>query len=80
MSVNDTLFGPLGKEYCLLFYVISALSLFMLVIAVIYTLYILFAGNKSERVLIPTFIAGIITYGIAYLQGRLLYNICGKTM
>lgn len=80
MSIFDTLFGPLGKEYCVLFLVISAIALLALVVTVLYGISVLARGNKLGMTIIPILIVPIITYGIAYLQGRLLYNICGKTL
>jgi len=80
-SLNNYFFGPLGKEYCDLFWafsVVAFLSIVLLVISVVSAA----AMSKSKFDAKPFLFAIplIISYTIIYFQNRILNSMCMKTM
>ena len=71
----NSLFGPLGKKYCNLFLILSALSLFILVVGVI-GIIVALTNRKVNRMAIFAGLFGLIGYLIQYVQNRILYNMC----
>ena len=69
----NSLFGPMGKETCLWFYVLEIVSFFGLVVACIHMLHGIFT-DKNYRVLGG--IATVLNAFIAYFVNRLLYSMC----
>jgi hypothetical protein len=71
------LFGPLDKNYCLFFFVISAFSIVLFSVA-----FITFIGEllskKRERLYLTVYI--MVAYFIMYLQSRILYNMCFNSL
>ena len=76
---SDPFFGPVGKDYCLLFYILGITALILTFLAVLTTLYL---GIRNKRNL-SFFASGFgiaLMYAISYLQNRILYNICQKDL
>jgi hypothetical protein len=69
----NSLFGPIGKEACLYFYVLEIFSFIGLVIAFIHMLHGIFT-NKNYRVLGG--VRDILNAFILYFINRLLYSMC----
>jgi hypothetical protein len=71
----NSLFGPLGKKYCNLFLIISAIALFFVVMTVVGVL-LLFTDKKLNKMAVISglLLAGV--YVIQYVQNRILYNMC----
>jgi len=71
------LFGPLGKDYCLIFLFFSFLSLITLILTVIggITL-VLYKKGKPEWYV--GIVYGIVMSALNYLVLRLLYNMCKR--
>lgn len=78
MNANQV-FGPISKEYCLYFYILSVIGLVLFAIAVFGAVYVALAKNKGLEYFVPALMASL-AYFIAYLQNRLLYNMCAKTL
>lgn len=76
--MND-LFGPLSSKYCNLFLFFSAFGAIM-VFAVIFTTIVFSMGKKFDATHLFPAIYAIITYFIIYLQNRILYNMCNKSI
>lgn len=78
-EINQTLFGPIAKDYCLYFYILSVIA------AVNFVLFIvgmIFYGMK-KKVDSSFFVIMIIYSGgilLHYLQNRLLYNMCQSSL
>ena len=77
MNLQDMLFGPLGKDYCLIFLFFSFLALITLILTVVGGVMLVLSKRGK-----PEFYVGI-TYGIImsalnYLVLRLLYNMCKR--
>jgi hypothetical protein len=78
MNLNNTLFGPLSKQYCLYFYLLSVLGFVFLVIAVLGMLFNLFS-KKMDGKIVGGFLMAALGYGIFYFQSRLLYSMCSHS-
>lgn len=78
-EINNTLFGPIAKDYCLYFYILSVIA------AVNFVLFIvgmIFYGMKKK--VDSTFFVIMLIYSggilLHYLQNRLLYNMCQSSL
>lgn len=76
---TNSLFGPIGREYCLYFYILSVIAIVATAIIFIPAIYIGVTEKKGFQYFLVS-LAGIIMYLMAYLQNRLLYNMCSKTL
>jgi hypothetical protein len=76
MDVAQTLFGPLGKKYCIWFYILSIIPFIAIVLLVARTLYISFSKRGGNLESLFTIIPVVVIYLIAYFQNRLLYSMC----
>jgi hypothetical protein len=70
----QNLFGPLSKQYCLYFYILSVLS-FVFLIFVLITLVIGIAKRKGAE-FYTIMILGAGSYAMYYFQNRLLHSMC----
>jgi len=78
-TINDQLFGPLDRKYCLYFYYLSIFGLLLLVFLVISSLYIALT-SKNSGVFGFQMVMVAIGYGIFYFQNRLLYSMCVNSL
>jgi hypothetical protein len=77
-SLNDTLFGPLGTQFCLYFYILSAVAFIFMLMSILGFIIHLFSKKVDMKVIMGVvMVAG--TYGIVYMQNRLLYNMCNRS-
>jgi hypothetical protein len=75
-SLSDYLFGPLGKNYCLYFYVIAVVAFVFMVMMMASAVVGLFTAKKIDMKLLTGILIGIAYWFVLYLQSRLLYNMC----
>ena len=73
-STMQNLFGPLSKQYCLYFYILSVLS-FVFLIFVLISLVIGIAKRKGLE-FYTIMILGAGSYTMYYFQNRLLHSMC----
>lgn len=75
----DSLFGPLGREYCIWFYFLSVLAFISLLL---FLLPALWRGISTKKDI--WYFLGVLTvsftYGLIYFQNRLLYSMCSGSM
>jgi len=71
----NSLFAPMNKKYCDLFYGISVFY-FILMISSIVSLIFLFKDIKRNKFLIVNSVVIIVMLGINYIYNRLLFNMC----
>ena len=71
----NSLFGPLGKKYCNLFLLISAIALFFLVMVVVGVV-LMFTKKKVDGTAVFSACLVATMYLIQYIQNRILYNMC----
>lgn len=77
MDVLDTLFGPVSKKYCVLFYYLSVSSLLLYVFALLGVIVYGIKGKKGIGYYITSAFVGIV-YLLAYFQNRLLFSMCTR--
>ena len=75
----DSLFGPLNKNYCFYFYILSVFGLISLVLLVITTLFIGVSTKRTGSFYMQMLSVAVI-YGMMYLQNRLLFNMCNNSV
>ncbi len=76
---TDTLFGPISKQYCWYFYILSVIGLVSLFLLVLITVFYGITQKKGFGFYL-TVIPVAIVYGMAYLQNRLLFNMCTSSL
>ena len=80
-SLENYIFGPLDKQYCLLFYVFSFLGLFSFVVALVTAVVGMMNGAKKLSMTEMFFVAySLFMSFLIYLQNRLLYSMCINTV
>ena len=74
-KIFDSFFGPLGRKYCIYFYILGIITIVGAGIIVIsnisYGIY-----HKKNLLFYLDNIPTVIMYFLLYLQNRLLYNMC----
>jgi hypothetical protein len=79
MTTMNDVFGPIGSEYCLYFYILSVIAMGFFVILVIGI--VIYGVQKKlgvEFYLVSFLYSTNMLF--AYLQNRLLYNMCGNSL
>jgi len=78
-NVVDNLFGPLSKDYCIYFYVLSILGFVLLVLFLVPAIFMGITKKKGLDYYLTIF--GVaFGYAIFYFQNRLLHSMCMGTM
>jgi hypothetical protein len=78
MDSIQSLFAPLDKDYCLLFYWLTVVNFIFLAIAglgFISALVMLFRGKVTLMSAFYSFLM-ILVYALMYFQSRLFYSMC----
>ena len=73
------LFGPLGKEYCILFYFLSIFSFIGLILFSVSALYRGITTKKDIWYYLGVLVVAFV-YFFHYIQNRLLFSMCSGTM
>lgn len=79
MTTLNDVFGPIGREYCLYFYVFSVIGLVMFLITIIGMIFVGMTKKFPPELYLISFMS-ILSYGFMYLQNRLLFNMCGNSL
>lgn len=74
-----SLFGPLSRDYCVLFYYLSAFGLIFFFLVLVTGIWLI-ATKKVPVAYSWHMIWVLVIYGVFYLQNRLLYNMCSGSM
>lgn len=79
MTTFNDLFGPMGDEFCLYFYILAVIKLvffFMIIAGIIYT------GIRKKLGPEFYFLSILLSFGylLSYLENRLLFNMCGNSL
>ncbi len=75
----DTLFGPMSKQYCFYFYILSVFGLISLLFLVVSSLVLGISKGKGIMFYLGTLSVAIV-YGMIYLQNRMLFNMCSNSL
>ena len=78
-DMMNYLFGPLGEDFCIYFYVLSIIGFLYLVLFFIPSIYFGLT-RKTNSMYWVNVIAISIGYFIFYFQNRLLHTMCTHTM
>ena len=78
-SLEETLFGPLGKGYCLYFYIIEIIAFILLIVVALKYLVKIFKVRMSFWDHFSD-ILDVARVGIQYLVVRLLYSMCSSAL
>lgn len=76
-TISDTLFGPLGSQYCAYFSYLSIFGFALMIMVIISSLYIGITKKLGMKFYINMFLVAIL-YFVFYFQNRLLYTMCLK--
>ncbi len=77
MNVLDTLFGPVSKKYCSLFYYLSIGGFLMYVFAIISAIAWGISHSKGLLYYVLSFVVSLV-YLLMYFQSRLLFSMCTR--
>ena len=77
MNVLDTLFGPVSKKYCSLFYYLAIGSFVMYLISLVSAIAYGIAHSKGVVYYISTIVMALV-YLLIYFQNRLLFSMCSR--
>jgi hypothetical protein len=75
MDVLDTLFGPVSKKYCGLFYYLMIVSFFIYASMIIFAIGLGISTNKGIAYYLVSALFAFM-YFLMYFQTRLLYSMC----
>ena len=73
-DIEQLLFAPLGKEYCLYFYYLTMIAFALLALAVVKEGHLIMKG-KSD--VVPAILT-LLSPALLYFNNRLLYTMCVK--
>ena len=74
-----SLFGPLSRDYCVLFYYLSVVFLIFFFLVLISGIWLI-SMKKVPITFSWHLVWVLVIYGVFYLQNRLLYNMCSGSM
>ena len=74
-NLADTLFGPLGKDYCIYFYYLSVIGIVLLTMLIISTITVGITKRKGVEFYLQM-LSVAVGYLIFYFQNRLLHSMC----
>jgi len=75
-DLMDTLFSPLGKEWCLYYFFILVFVFLAYLFVILAALIHLFNLKKITFSSVFMSLIPIVTYAILYFQSRLIYSMC----
>ena len=78
-SFMETIYGPLSKEYCIYFYILSVFGFVLLIVVILSTIIIGITQKKNSRFYMEMFMLAI-PYGLIYFTNRLLYSMCSGSL
>ena len=78
-STLDFIYGPISKEYCIYFYILSVIGFLSALFVIGMTSYTALTKKYPMSFYINMIMLALL-YGMFYLQNRLLYNMCTGNM
>ena len=72
----DLLVGPVGKEWCLISFILVIIALLSFVGALIGALLAIFKLKKFSFTTIFSIVFALLLSGMAYMQTRVIYTMC----
>ncbi len=74
-NINEYLFGPLSKDWCLYFYFLSILWYVVFLVSLVYLIRYFFGKNVKSEVAFGM-LAYSLTVFIMYFEKRILHGMC----
>ena len=78
-DLMNTLFGPLSRDYCDYFFILSVFGFILLAVLLISTLLVGITKRKGSEFYLQT-LSIAVGYAIFYFQNRLLHSMCAGTL
>lgn len=78
-DVMDYLYGPLSKDYCIYFYILSILGFVLLILFLVPAIFMGIMKRKGIDYYF-TILGVSFGYAIFYFQNRLLHSMCTGMM
>lgn len=78
-DLMNTLFGPLSRDYCDYFFILSVFGFVLLAVLIISTLLVGITKRKGSEFYLQT-MSIAVGYAIFYFQNRLLHSMCAGTL
>lgn len=75
MNFNDYFFGPLSKDWCLYFYLLSILWFIVFVISV-FSLISFLLTKKVDGKVVGSLVVYSLTVLVLYFEKRILHGMC----
>lgn len=75
----NTIYGPLPKDYCWYFYILSVVGFISMVFTLLVALFIGITKKKDFAFFLKATMA-VLAYGLFYFQNRLLYSMCAGSL
>lgn len=77
---NDRFFSPLGKEWCMYYYVILVFVFIFFILSIISAVIGLFNIKKLGFNEVYLLLVPVIMNLVLYLQSRIIYSICVSSL
>jgi hypothetical protein len=78
-DLMTTLFGPLSRDYCDYFFILSVFGFILLAVLIISSLLVGISKRKGIDFYLQT-LSIAVGYAIFYFQNRLLHSMCAGTL
>ena len=75
----ENVYGPLAKDYCLYFYMLSIFGFILTIFTLIVGFYIGLSKRKDFTFYVQV-VLGSLAYGLFYFQNRLLHSMCVNSL
>ena len=79
-DLTDRFFSPLGKEWCIYYFVILVFIFIVLVLSIVSAVIGLFSLKKFNFTEIYLLCIPVVMNLILYLQSRIIYSICVSSL
>jgi hypothetical protein len=78
MGFFDSLMAPLGKDYCMLFYIVGIFALLLALFS--FAAFVAGFFQKKSAYVMGAYFISSISYILMYYTSRLYYSICIATL
>ncbi len=73
-------FGPLSKDYCIYFYALSVAGFVLVCLVGLSLILNLISNKKFDMSDFGKYFIVALGYSVFYLQNRILYSMCSKSL
>ena len=77
----DYFFGPLSKDYCLYYYILSIImAITFVILLVVFIHFTLTEEKKIKWTMIMSMFSTLFSIFMSYFVARLLYSMCSRSL